>query len=235
MDTSIFSALRGHALLPLRGKTLRPPALCGAKRLAHIVDDRVQETTTTAGGTGALTLAGAAAKHSTFAAAGFADGDTFLGLIEHQSAAEYELSLCTWNTGGTVTRGVPRKSSAGVGVSVDFSTGIKTISVVAGANRDAMSVRTVTAGASYASVANDGVIIVDKTVGSATAITLKANPIVGDRQTVVDGKGDAGTNNITITAASGNINGAASVVINADRETIEFIRGESEWKILSVA
>lgn len=200
--------------------------------MAHIVNDRVQEATPGTG-TGTLTVAGATSKYVGFVAAGFTNGDTFLGLIEHQTAAELELTLCTWGTGGVISRAAaPRYSTTGS--KIDFSAGTKTVSVVAGANRDAMSVRTLASGASYACIASDGVIIVDKTVGSATAVTLKANPVVGDRQTVVDGKGDAGTNNITITAASGNINGAANVVINVDRAAFTFIRGETEWKLLSV-
>jgi hypothetical protein len=95
--------------------------------MTHRVLDRVQETTTSTG-TGALTLAGAVTKMLSFSGAGLADGDTFWGLIEHATANEWEITLCTFHSAGNVTRATPRKSSTGAAVA--FSAGTKTISLV---------------------------------------------------------------------------------------------------------
>lgn len=95
--------------------------------MAHKILDRVQETTTSTG-SGALTLAGATTRMLSFSAAGLIAGDTFWGLIEHASATEWEIALCTYN-GSTITRAAPLKSSTGAAVA--FSAGTKTISLVA--------------------------------------------------------------------------------------------------------
>jgi hypothetical protein len=95
--------------------------------MAHKILDRVQETTTSTGA-GALTLAGGTTRMLSFSAAGLAPGDTFWGLIEHASAIEWEIALCTYN-GATITRAAPLKSSTGAAVA--FSAGTKTISLVA--------------------------------------------------------------------------------------------------------
>jgi hypothetical protein len=98
--------------------------------MAHRILDRVQETTTSTG-TGALTLAGATSKMLSLSGAGFASGDTFWGLIEHATAAEWEIALCTYASAGagSIARAAPLKSSTGAAVS--FSAGTKTISLVA--------------------------------------------------------------------------------------------------------
>lgn len=46
---------------------------------------------------------------------------------------------------------------------------------------------------------------------------------------VKDAKGDAGTNNITITTAGGTIDGSASYVISANYGTVHFITDGTEW------
>ena len=83
--------------------------------MAHRILDRVQETTLGTG-TGALTLAGATTRMLGLSAAGFANGDTFWGLIEHATAAEWEIALCTFSA-GAITRATPLKSSTGATVS----------------------------------------------------------------------------------------------------------------------
>lgn len=96
--------------------------------MAHVKADRVQETTTSTG-TGALTLAGATTKFRAFSAA-LADTDTCVCLIEHASAAEWEVSLCTFASGaGTLTRSTIYASS-NAGSAVNFSAGTKTISLL---------------------------------------------------------------------------------------------------------
>lgn len=61
---------------------------------------------------------------------------------------------------------------------------------------------------------SDTVLVVRKTTGSATAITLPTPNGSGQVITIKDGKGDAATNPITITPASGTIDGASSYAIS---------------------
>lgn len=81
---------------------------------------------------------------------------------------------------------------------------------------------------------NEGVVVVNKTVGAATQVTLPASPTLGGMYPfvwVVDGKGDAATNNITVVAASGNINGAASYVISENYAAALFFFNGTEWNV----
>jgi len=93
--------------------------------------DRVQVTTQT-NGAGSLFLGNAISKMRTPANAGFVDGDTFWGLIEHLELSEYELTLCTYrDSGGQVfidRDDTPIASSTGS--KVDFSQGNKIVSCV---------------------------------------------------------------------------------------------------------
>lgn len=101
--------------------------------MAHVKADRVQETTTSTG-TGALTLAGATAKRIAFSAA-LADTDTCVCLIEHATAAEWEISLCTFASGaGTLTRSTVYGSTNG-GSAVNFSAGTKYVTLVPAATK----------------------------------------------------------------------------------------------------
>ena len=139
--------------------------------MAHRILDRVQETTTSTG-TGALTLAGATSKMLSLSGAGFANGDTFWGLIEHATAAEWEIALCTYASAGagSIARAAPLKSSTGAAVS--FSAGTKTISLVAPAavltllgSLEAVNAPTIFAGA----------LTVDLLLGTVHKVTLNAD------------------------------------------------------------
>jgi hypothetical protein len=75
----------------------------------------------------------------------------------------------------------------------------------------------VTAGATYNMLTTDTRIIVDKTVGSATSIVVPLASTMAYPFPVLikDGKGDAGTNNITLTFSGGQlIDGLSSLVID---------------------
>lgn len=91
---------------------------------------------------------------------------------------------------------------------VDFSISNSASQITA----DRTKIATVTTGASYTAKQSDFVIIVNKGTGSATSISLPIG-VLGMELIIKDGKGDAATNNITIT---GTIDGAASVVINTN-------------------
>jgi hypothetical protein len=136
--------------------------------MAHKILDRVQETTTSTGA-GALTLAGATTRMLSFSAGGLAPGDTFWGLIEHASATEWEIALCTYN-GATITRAAPLKSSTGAAVA--FSAGTKTISLVAPAAQ-LTNLGTLEAVATPAIAA--GVLTLDLATASIFKVALNAD------------------------------------------------------------
>lgn len=79
----------------------------------------------------------------------------------------------------------------------------------------------------------DDVTIVNLTSPGPASVVLPANPPVGTEFIVKDGKGDAETNNITITVSgSGTMDGDTSQVINIDYEAYRFIYNGTEYNII---
>lgn len=95
-----------------------------------------------------------------------------------------------------------------------------------------LSVRVVTAAGSVTTTSADDVVIINKTVGAATAVSLYASPTAGDNIQIKDGKGDAAANNITITPAAGTIDGAATLVLNINRQSAWLCYSGFEWVVL---
>lgn len=91
-------------------------------------------------------------------------------------------------------------------------------------------------GSGNTSFTNESSIVVNKASGAATAVTLPAmtgSPL-NSLLTVVDGKGDAATNNITVTAAgSETINGAATYVIKANYGAVKLKWNGTQWNVVS--
>ena len=84
-------------------------------------------------------------------------------------------------------------------------------------------IRTVTSGATTTLERGDDVLVINKSSGSATTVNVTPSALMANKvYTVKDGKGDAGTNNITITPASGTIDGAASYVVNTHYRALTF-------------
>lgn len=82
-------------------------------------------------------------------------------------------------------------------------------------------IRTVTAaGAITVSATTDYFICVKKTSGAATTVNLPASPTIGLTFLIKDCKGDAATNNITITPNAGNIDNSATLVLNANLQSV---------------
>lgn len=93
--------------------------------MAHIVSDRVRDTSTTTS-TGAFTLAGSAPTgYRTFASV-CANADTIYYCIQHQTLNEWEVGLGTSNGGTTLTRTTVLASS-NAGSAVNFSAGTKDV------------------------------------------------------------------------------------------------------------
>jgi hypothetical protein len=81
--------------------------------------------------------------------------------------------------------------------------------------------------------AGQKVAVVNKGTGAATTVTLPPSPVTWQLATVKDGKGDAGTNNITIQPASGNIDGQASVVIKNNYGSMQFLYNGTQWNSIN--
>ena len=62
----------------------------------------------------------------------------------------------------------------------------------------------------------DDIVQIKLTTPGAVAVSLPASPEAGREYTIQDATGDAGANNITITPAAGNINGAGTLVMNVN-------------------
>ncbi len=86
------------------------------------------------------------------------------------------------------------------------------------------------AGAVTVAADTDHIVFINKTVGAATIVNLPSSPTNGDTYVIRDAKGDAAANNITITPASGTINGAATLVINTNNGGYRITYDGSEWK-----
>jgi hypothetical protein len=73
--------------------------------------------------------------------------------------------------------------------------------------------------------AEDDTLIIDKSSGAATVVNMTpAQLIIGKRYTVKDGKLDAATNNITLTATAGNIISnvsASTYVMKSNGQAVE--------------
>jgi hypothetical protein len=84
----------------------------------------------------------------------------------------------------------------------------------------------------YACVGNEDVVIVNKTVGSATTIGLPTNIPLGQMLTVKDGKGDASINPMTLT---GTIDGTVNPVFNTNYISVTILWNGVEWSTVGTA
>ena len=93
-------------------------------------------------------------------------------------------------------------------------------------------VRVVTAAGGITVTAADAVVVIRKATGAATAVTLESGPAAGRVVTIKDGRGDAGVNPITITPASGTIDGSASTVVGSGYGAVTLAYSGVEWSIV---
>lgn len=96
-----------------------------------------------------------------------------------------------------------------------------------------VAVRVVVASGAVAVTTSDFVVVVNKTSGAATTVNLPASPLTGAVVWIKDGKGDANTNNITITPAAGNIDGSATDVINTAYGAALLEYNGTQWNVLA--
>jgi hypothetical protein len=93
--------------------------------MAHIVADRVKETSTTTG-TGNVTLAGAATAFQAFSAV-CANNDTFFYCIAHQTANEWEIGYGTYVSATPAVARTTVIESSNADAAVNFSSGTKDV------------------------------------------------------------------------------------------------------------
>lgn len=82
----------------------------------------------------------------------------------------------------------------------------------------------------YTAVPQDCLILVDTSV--ARTINLNASPVTGQTYRIKDNVGSAAANNITITPAAGNIDGAASASIASNYGSVDVCYNGTMWNIL---
>lgn len=97
---------------------------------------------------------------------------------------------------------------------------------------DIAAVRIVTVPGPIAILPTDEIVVVDKDIGEATTVNLLPDPATGDEIVIKDGKGDAGTNNITIVPASGTIDGSATYVMTFNWQAVTLVYSGIEWIII---
>lgn len=84
--------------------------------------------------------------------------------------------------------------------------------------------------ATYTALATDDVLICNR--AGTISVTLLASPETGRTFTIKDDRGTAAANNITITPAAGNIDGAATYVINTNYGSVTLIYNGTQWNII---
>lgn len=89
--------------------------------------------------------------------------------------------------------------------------------------------RVVTASGAVTVATTDFIVVVDKTSGAATTVNLPSSPPTGVVYIIKDGKGDAAANNITVTPASGNIDGAGTLVMNVGYEAVNLLYNGTQY------
>jgi hypothetical protein len=197
--------------------------------MAHKKLDGVQQI---ASGTGAGSLAlgvATSALYRTMQAAGMVDGDTAYFRIQHETIAlEWEIVKVALSS-GTITRTFDEASKSATGSLISFTAGNKIVSGVEIAVPIIKPLRVITSGTTTAMTALDYEVSIKKSVGAPHAVTLPPNPVFSQYAMVSDSKGDAGTNNITISAHAGTINGAASMTIRVGYGAAKFRYSGTEW------
>lgn len=88
-----------------------------------------------------------------------------------------------------------------------------------------------TSGTITLSATTDYLLCVNKGTGAPTAVTLPTSPATGLTYLVKDCKGDAATNNITISPASGLIDGSSTYVISNNYGSIGLTYTGSAWSL----
>lgn len=125
----------------------------------------------------------------------------------------------------------------GSGITIDDSnnvTGVVALSasgILTTSSGLVKKVRVVIAAGAVTVATTDWLVVVNKTVGAATVVNLPATPTTGTEFVIKDGKGDANSNNLTVTPAAGNIDGSGTFVMNVNYQSATFVYNGSSWSI----
>jgi len=128
------------------------------------------------------------------------------------------------NPGGTTPDTIQNS-----GVIIDDSNNITIPGIETTQSGKVRKTRVVTAAGAVTVATSDDIISIDKTSGAATVVNLPATPSTGVTYVIHDGKGDAATHHITITPASGNINGASTLVLSNNYGTVTVTYNGTQW------
>jgi hypothetical protein len=82
----------------------------------------------------------------------------------------------------------------------------------------------------YTIIPQDRLIVVDSS--SARTINLTLSPSLGERHTVKDNTGSAGSNTITVQGNSNTIDGSASYPINVNYGSADFVYNGTQWNVI---
>lgn len=93
------------------------------------------------------------------------------------------------------------------------------------------ALRVVIAAGAITGATTDDVVVVNKTSGAATAYNAFGSPATGVCVQIKDGKGDAASNPITFTPAAGNVDGAATFVMNQNYQAATFCYNATQWNV----
>jgi hypothetical protein len=94
------------------------------------------------------------------------------------------------------------------------------------------ALRVVTTDGPIAATPADDVIIVNKTAGAPTTVTLFPAPPIGSQIVVKDGRGDAATHPIAIIPAEGCIDGVASLTIGENYGLACLVYNGQQWNVI---
>lgn len=172
---------------------------------------------------------------------GFSAGSIFYAQSALALRSQFPGHRLSWGIGGLNNRegGEIRSDASARAGKIIFISGGLVVQNALGANALAVldagvvmfqPVRIISTGSGYAATTNDHLIVVRKASGSATTITLPSSPSAGNQIIVKDGKGDAASNNITITG--GTIDGAAMHVIAINRGSARLTFDGAEWVLM---
>lgn len=92
-------------------------------------------------------------------------------------------------------------------------------------------VRVVVAAGAITLTNADVVVVANKTVGAATVVNLPAG-VANQVFVIKDGKGDANSNNLTVTPAAGTIDGAATYVMNVAYQSVTLVYSGTQWNVM---
>lgn len=97
----------------------------------------------------------------------------------------------------------------------------------------APSLRVVTATGTIIVSTSDNIVVVNKTIGAASPVTLPSSPATHQYVVVKDGKGDANTNNITISGNGKTIDGGSTLIIGSPYGSNTLIYNGTQWNIIA--